>query len=229
MNDLAAAEKRPITLEQPIYAVNGWLVFSGICFIYLFFNWYLQTSVLTGEVYYDSLGGRISTDKLAAFLAGQHHMSILSYLLVPVTLLVKLGLVSFCLLTGLLLTSRTLPFGTLLKIVLFAESAFAAGTLLKLLLLAFSRNISSLGELENFAPLSLFSFLKASSIPVWLSYPLQAIDIFQVTYFLLLAAGLRFFLKESFRNMLLLVLGSYGVGLLCCMIAFTLLSVSLTP
>jgi hypothetical protein len=229
MNDLAATEQRPISPEQPIYAVNGWMVFSGICFIYLFFNWYLQTSVLTDEVYYSSLGGRISTDKLAAFLAGQHRMSMLSYLLVPLTLLVKITIVSFCLLTGLLLTSRNLPFAALLKIVLFAESAFATGTLLKLLLLAFSRNINSLGQLENFAPLSLFSFMKASSVPAWLSYPLQTIDIFQVAYLLLLTAGLRFFLKESFRNMLLLVLGSYGLGLLCCMIAFAFLSISFTP
>ena len=229
MNDLAATRQRPLSPTQPIYAINSWLVFAGICFIYLFFNWYLQTSVLTNEVYYNSLAGRISTDKLAAFLAGQHRYSFISYLLVPFALLVKISLVSFCLFTGILLTARNLPFRTIFKIALFAESAFTASTLLKLLLLAFSSNISNLSQLEGFAPLSLFSLIKAHSVPAWLAYPLQTIDIFQIAYFLMLAGGLRFFTKESFRNMFLLVLGSYGLGLLCFMIGFAFLTISLAP
>lgn len=229
MNDLAATRQKPLSATQPIYAINAWLVFAGICFIYLFFNWYLQTSVLTDDVYYHSLAGRITTDKLASFLAGQHRFSFISYLLVPVALLVKISLVSFCLYAGLLLTSRNLPFKSIFKIALFAESAFTASTLLKLLLLAFSSNISSLAQLEGFAPLSLYSLIKPHSAPPWLAYPLQTIDIFQVAYFLMLAGGLRFFCKESFRSMFLLVLGSYGLGLLCFMIAFAFLTISLAP
>ena len=230
MTDLAATQQRPLPSgEQPIYATNAWWIFAGICFIYLFFNWYLQSQVLTDEFYHYSLEGRVGADKLAAFLDGQHRMRFFSYLLVPVSLLVRMTLVSFCLLTGLLLTSRKLPFRDLFRIVLFAESAFAASTLLKLLLLAFSRNIDSVSQFESFAPLSLFSLVKASSVPLWLAYPLQTLDVFLLLYFGLLAAGLRYFLRLPFRNALLLVLGSYGTGLLCWMIGLAFLTVSFNP
>jgi len=221
MTDLAATGQSSASSDNTsFYAINGWWVFAGMCFIYLFFNWYLQTQVLTDQVYYYSLGGRVSTEKLAAFLDAQHHVSFLSYVLVPVTLVIRMTLVSFCILTGLLLTSEKLSFKAIFKIVLFAETAFAAGVLLKLLLLAFSKDIESLSQFETFAPLSLYSLCNPSAIPAWLTYPLQTLDLFQAGYCLLLAAGLGYYLGTPFKASLRFVLCSYGAGILCCMIAF---------
>jgi hypothetical protein len=225
MTDLAATGQSTTSTSSTgntsIYATNGWWVFAGLCFIYLFFNWYLQTQVFTDQVYYYSLGGRVSADKLAAFLDAQHHTSFLSYVLVPVSLVIRMTLVAFCLLTGLLLTSQKLAFQTILRIVLFAESGFAAGVLLKLLLLTFSKEIGSLSQFETFAPLSLYSLIGASSVPAWLTYPLQTLDLFQVAYCLLLAAGLCYYLPIPFKKACWLVLGSYGTAIVCCMIVFT--------
>ncbi|MBN9386272.1 MAG: hypothetical protein J0H74_36270 [Chitinophagaceae bacterium] len=221
MTELAATGQNSASSDNTsLYTINAWWVFAGICLIYLFFNWWLQTQVFTDQVYYYSLGGRVSAEKLAAFLDAQHHMSFLSYVLVPVTLVIRMTLIAFCLLVGLLLTSQKLSFKAIFKIVLFAESAFAAGVLLRLLLLAFSKDIESLGQFETFAPLSLYSLINPSSVPAWLTYPLQTLDLFQVAYCLLLAVGLRHFLLWPFKKALRLVLYSYGLGLLCCMIAF---------
>lgn len=229
MTDLAARQQKILSHEEPIYAINTWLVFSGICFIYLFYNWFLQSQVLTDEVYYNSLGGRAGAEKLGAYLAIQHSMGFLSYLMVPLILLIKTTLVSFCLLTGLLLTSRKLPFHVIFKIVVFAESAFAVSTLLKLLLLAFSTQVDNLAQFQAFAPLSLLSLVNPASIPIWLVMPLEAIDLFLVIYCLLLAAGLRFFLGKSFRDNLLLVIGSYGLGLFCWLIILVFVTISFNP
>jgi hypothetical protein len=219
MTDLAATTPMPGASGQtPIYAINGWWVFSGICFIYLFFNWYLQTQVLTDQVYFYSLGGRIAADKLGDFLAGQHRMSPLSYLVIPAFLLAKMTLISFCLLTGLLITGQKLSFPVIFKIVLFAESVFAVSALIRMLILAFSREILSLEQYANFSPLSLYSLLRPGSVPVWLVFPLQTLDIFQLGYWLLLAYGLRFYCRLSFRAALWQVICSYGTGLVCCMI-----------
>lgn len=228
MNDLAAAKQKTISPpSKPIYETNAWYVFGGVCFIYLFFNWYLQTAVLTDEVYFNSLSGRITNEKLISLVAGKHKFGFFSYIVVPSILLIKMSLVAFCIYAGLLLTSRTLSFKKVFKIVLFAETAFCASALLKLLLLAFSKEITNLNQLSGFAPLSLFSLFKAHSVPVWLEYPLQTIDVFQVAYFLMLAAGLHYFCREPFKRMLLLVLASYGLGLLCCMIGMGFIVVSL--
>ncbi len=230
MTDLAATgHSNGLSSGASLYTTNAWFVFGATSFIYLFFNWYLQTQVLTDQVYSYSLSTQVNPDKLSAFLQGQHRMVLLSYLLVPFTLLLKMTLVSICLLAGLLLTYQKLAYRTLLRIVLFAESAFVAGTLLRLLLLTFSHQLESLGQYLSFAPLSLYSLFKPSVVPNWLTYPLQTLDIFQAGYILLLAAGLRHYTGQPFRKMIWLVLGSYGLGLFCCMIGFAFISISFNP
>lgn len=228
MTDLTATEQavHPAN-DPPLYDLNGWWIFSSICIIYLIFNWWIQTQVLTDQFYYYSLGAKVGADKLSTILSDQHRMSLLTYLIVPFTLLLKMTAVTFCLLTGLLLTAQKLSFSILFKIVLFAESAFVTGILLKLLLLSFGHNIDTLSEYESFAPLSLFSLFKTSSLPDWLILPLQTIDLFQIAYFLLLAKGLRFYLRQPFGKMLRLVIGTYGLGLLSWMIIVAFLVTSI--
>lgn len=229
MTELSVTTQKEVFEGNSLYSTNPWLVFGGFSFIYLFFNWYLQTQVLTDQVYAYTLNGQVNPDKLAAFLEGQHRMVFLSYIMVPITLLVKMTLVTICLLAGLLLTSQKLPVRKIFRIVLFAESAFAAGTLFRLLLLAFSHNVESLGQYMSFAPLSLYSLFNVSSVPNWMTYPLQTLDVFQVGYMLLLAAGLRYYMGQSFKKTFGLVLGSYGLGLFVCMIGFAFISISFNP
>ena len=229
MPPLAVTGQRPVSPANSIFTTNAWFVFGGVCFIYLFFNWYLQTQVLTDEVYTYSLGGQVNQGTLTTFLAGQRRAVGMSYLLVPVALLFKMVLVSLCIFAGLVLTSENLSFPTVFRIVLFAESAFVAGTLLRLLLLAFSGGVESLGQYMAFAPLSLYSLFPSVSIPNWLVYPLQTLDVFQVMYVCLLAKGLQHYGKKPFRASIEMVAGSYGVGLAVCMIGFAFISVIYNP
>ena len=156
-------------------------------------------------------------------------MAFLSYALIPVTIAIKMTLVAFCLMAGLLLTSQKLSFSILFRIVLFAESAFVASTLFRLLVLAFSHTIDSLGQYMAFAPLSLFSFFHATSVPNWMVYPLQTIDVFQLLYVYFLAKGLQLYLKRPFKDSLEQVVGSYGLGLFTCMILFAFISITFNP
>jgi hypothetical protein len=229
MAHLAVPGQKTSLPGNSVYATNAWFIFGAFCFIYLFFNWYLQTQILTDQVYTYSLSGKVNPDKLTAFLDGQHRASFLSYVLIPVTMLVKMSLVTLCLLAGFLITSQKTSFATLFRIVLFAETAFIGGALLRLLLLAFSHPVNSLGQYISFAPLSLYSLFEPRSIPNWLTYPLQTLDVCQIGYVLLLAAGLRFYYGQSFKSALELVLGSYGLGLFCCMIGFAFISISFNP
>jgi hypothetical protein len=229
MHDLAAAEHRRMSSGTSLYSTNPWLVFGLYCLVYLFFNWYLQKHVLTDDVYTYSLGAAVNPEKLAAFLKGQHRMEFLSYVFVPLMIVIKMLLVSFCLMAGLLLTAQKLSFSTIFKIVLFAESAFCASTLFRLLVLAFSHTIDSLGQYMAFAPLSLFSLFRPTSVPNWMLYPLQTLDVFQVIYVFFLARGLQYFLRRPFKASLEQVVGSYGLGLFTAMIFFAFLSITFNP
>ena len=208
---------------QHIYDINGWFVFSGICLVYLFSSYYLQQHVLTEAVYYNSLAN-VDEHEVEEMIHMKEKAGILGYLLVPVTTSIKVLFASFCLYTGLLLTGNNAEFRKIFKVALFAEVAFVFATLIRLLLLAFFTNLHTFEEISSFAPLSLYSLF--GNAPNYLVYPLQTINLFEIGYIFLLAAGLQYFLKHPFKKMLLLVVCSYGLGLLAWMVFVGFLNVN---
>jgi hypothetical protein len=228
MDSIAPGKQSPAYTSQSIYATNSWLLFACICLLSLFSTYYIQANILTDQVYYNSLADRLTADKIASLIHTQQRIRILSYLMVPAGLLLKITLVSFCIYTGLQFTSYALSFRTVFKIALFAETASVVYTLLRLFLLSFFYDVNTFNELQSFAPLSVFSLLNAATVPQFLQYPLQVLNLFELLYCLLLAAGLRFFLKQPMGKMIGLVLASYGLGLLCWMLCVVFLNTYLT-
>lgn len=213
MNELIIDKRHSAQSTPSVYSIhNGWLI-AGFSLLYLLSAWYIQTAVLTDDVYINKI---------------QHRVGLFSYAFIPVGVLLRTAAVAFCLLTGLLVAGHTLSFRNSFKIALFAEFALVVYALLKLVLLAFFHPIGELRELQAFAPLSLYSLLHAEAVPRWLMYPLQTINLFEIAYWFLLAAGLRDFLGQPLGKMFLLVLASYGVGLLCWMTAVEFLMLNLS-
>jgi hypothetical protein len=184
---------------------NGWLI-AFYSFIYIFSACWLQSTIT--ELRYRT--------------------GVLGLAMAPVGLLLRLTAVALCLQAGVLLTDRKLSFGAAFKIALFAESALVGLAVLKLLLLAFFYPVTRLQEVQAFAPLSLYSLPGASSFSRWWMYPLQTMNVFEVAYWFLLAVGLRHYLGQPLGRMLLLVLGSYGVGLACWMAGVEFLMINFT-
>ncbi len=228
MDSIAPGKQSSTYSSQSIYTINSWWLFACICLLSLFSTYYMQANILTDEVYYNSLADRLTADKIESIIHTQQRIRILSYLMVPAGLLLRISLACFCIYTGLQFTSYALPFRTVFKIALSAETAFAGYTLLRLFLLSFFYEINTFNELQSFAPLSAFSLLNATTVPTYLQYPLQTLNLFELLYFLLLAAGLRFFLKQPLSKMIWIVLASYGLGLLCWIVCVVFLNTYLT-
>jgi len=94
--DRSGCNSRELLIRRCLSFFREWLVgISGLCIIYLFFQLvaskprYLLTSILLLP------RGRVSAEKLAGFLDMQHRMSFLSYVLVPVSLAIRMTLVAF--------------------------------------------------------------------------------------------------------------------------------------
>jgi hypothetical protein len=223
MNFLTLGKIRPVNPGQHIYDINGWFIFSGICLVYLFSTYYLQQHVLTEAVYYNSLSA-LDEHEIEEIYHTKERAGILGYMMVPVTTTVKILFASFCIYTGLLLTGNSTEFRKIFRIALFAEFAFVVATLVRLIALAFFTDMENFDQLRSFAPLSLYSLI--GSAPAYLIYPLQTINVFEVLYCFLLAAGLLYYLKRPIKKMLLLVLCSYGLGLLAWMVFVGFLNVN---
>jgi len=215
MNHLIIEEQPAVHPSGPsLYTIHGGWLIAAWSFIYIFSAWWIRTTVLTDDVYMNSMGTLADPIKLHTIIEFQHRFGPLIYAMVPLGLLLRAAAVAFCLLAGALLGAHKLSFGTAFKIALFAEAAFVASALLKLLLLAFSHPVTRLQDMQEFAPLSLYSILNPGSVPGWLMYPLQTLNLFEIAYWFLLAAGLRYFLGQPLGKMLILVISTYGIGLL---------------
>jgi len=226
MNHLTIQEQPSVRHGSSFYTIhNGWLI-AAWSIIYIFSAWWIRTSILTDDVYFNSMGANTDPTKVYSIIELQHRFGPLIYSMVPVGLLLRTTAVAFCLLAGAFLGGHKLSFGTGFKIALFAESAFVAYALLKLVLLAFSHPVSRLQDMQEFAPLSFYSFLGPAAVPRWLMYPLQTLNIFEIAYWFLLATGLRYFLGQPLGKMFILVLSTYGIALLCWIASVEFLTIN---
>jgi hypothetical protein len=213
---------------KPVYKINSWWIFAGACVVSILFSWFIQSHVLTDQLYYNYLAERLNEDKIEEAIRLQERAGLLGFLFIPVALFLKIGFTVLCLSIGISLASYQLPFKTLFRIALVAEMAFVFSILVKIFILYMFRDINSLEELRDFSPFSLFSLFNPASVPEYLRYPLQTINLFEVLYCVLLAAGLEVYMNKGFRHSFRLVLFSYGIGLICWVICAVFINLNLS-
>jgi hypothetical protein len=71
----------------------------------------------------------------------------------------------------------------------------------------------TLKDLQQYYPLSYVNFLDVENLEPWLLYPLQTINLFEITYFFVLVYGLHKLLKNKYWKSFEMVTVSYGTGL----------------
>lgn len=226
MDNLTLEKAKPFESQEYInkYDSNSLMIFAVICLVYLFSAYYLQSYILTEHIYYNSFGGQVAEGKIEKVYDFRDQLGVLTYFLIPVTTVLKILLPSICLYTGSKFKNYWLTFKDAFKVALLAEFSFAIATITRLIVLVFSADTDRFDQIHFFAPLSLFDLFKASAVPSYLVYPLQTVNIFEIIYIVLLTRGLCYFLEQRFKPMILLVLSSYGLGLLCWEIFISFLS-----
>ncbi|MBT0812337.1 sulfate ABC transporter permease [Litoribacter ruber] len=142
-----------------------------------------------------------------------HIFNTLNYLWTPFALLWKFTLTAFLLWIGTFLFGFKVKYGEIWKFVLVAEMVFILPDLIRLLYFA-AIPPDNYWEIRNFHPFSIFSFLSTDNVPSRFHYPLQAINLFEVSYWFLLAIGIHTLTGKNYKTCLGLVLSSYLVGLL---------------
>lgn len=151
----------------------------------------------------------------------------LAYASIPVLYLVKITLVCGCLSAGLILAGQQFSFGRLFFWVVIAEFIFLIVPASKLFWFTFIEPDYTPESLQYFPPLSLANLFNRQHMDkLWL-YPLQLINIFELIYVLLLANFLGKIIQKPYSFRILIVMASYGLGLLCWAVCVTFLSVSL--
>ena len=142
--------------------------------------------ILNDTYYYSIFSRKYDLNKIEEVILLTRKYEWISYLITPIFLIIKWGMTSAVIYVGIKLTELEISFENCFKIVLITEIIPITSAIARTLNFYIYPPIS-IDSLQNFNPLGLSSLLKNDTIPKYLIYPIQQLNLFEVGYWLLLA------------------------------------------
>jgi len=197
-------------INLTIYQFKCGKVVIAFIFLYMFITWMTNSLIFTDEYYYNFFSNQFSRDKIEKIIAISNRFKWIGYAIMPVILISKWTILAFSLYVVLFLKSNVFSYINCFKIILLSEIVMIFASLVKLLLLIFhtSKSIEEIQFISSFSLVQLFSI---KQIPNYLVYPLQVFNLFEILYWILIAAGIQAFSKKTFWESLKITASSYGV------------------
>jgi hypothetical protein len=198
-----------------------------ISFFYIIITWISNNIIINETFYFVSLENIMSIKRIEELINFNKKIEWLSYLLLPFVNNIKYSLTAIVIFIGIKVFELDINFKNCFKIVLLAEIIPLISSITKTLFFYIypPKNIEII---QNLNPLGLSSLISTDSIPKYLLYPIQQLNLFEVGYWLLLAYGIKSLGNVNFKKALKITSLSYGVGLLiwCIFIVFLQLQFS---
>lgn len=167
--------------------MRRYLPFSIICCASIVLTYLLRTYIITDGIYFESLAERLSHDQITDFIQTAKAWEWVAYTMTPVLLSIKCITVALCISTGMFLLNNRFDFGRTLGVVVIAEFIFLIPAAIKLIWFLFIQTSYSLNDVQYFSALSMLHFFDITLLEVWLIYPLQVLNIFELFYWVTLA------------------------------------------
>jgi len=202
-----------------------WLFFF-LLLIQILISYYSQTFLLTDDLFRLNYGVQMTDHQFENFLESIRKWQWLSYLYIPITLLLRISFSSFCLKAGSFV-SETFTSISFWKTCVQAEFVFAAGAVVGLLYTEFFIDLEKVEQLSA-NPFSL-AVLVSNSVPKWSSYFFNTLNIFELSYILFLAYLITKESRKKFLPSLKFVVFTYLPGLALWVLLVSYLSVLFQP
>lgn len=167
------------------------------------------------DLLYTSLSEELTSKQLKNYFVFQNKWYWLSFIFVPIILLIKTSLIASSLYIGTSFFSKVaVSFRQLWNFVINAEFIFLLVPVLKIAWFYFFETSYKLEDIQYFYPLSALNIVGYKDLEAWFIYPFQTLNLFELVYWLILAYYIG---KATDTNMdigLKIVACSYGPVLL---------------
>lgn len=217
-----------LSFNKEEFNFNILIYFIFIAILYILISLYTNHFILTISLYHNSFDSQLSYSRINELFSNRYRWEWVALAVLPLILLIRISFTSACLAIGCFLQDFRLSFKNIFRISLVAEICLAVGMIVRITWLTFTP-ATTLTDIQYFSPLSLAQLLGPKSIPKYLLYLCQTINVFEIAYWVVLAFGLVAFLQKPFSKMFKLVISSYGVGLLLWIIFVSYLTVTFSP
>ncbi|MGG9970312.1 hypothetical protein ACQ33O_00855 [Ferruginibacter sp. SUN002] len=155
--------------------------FCGITIFIYAITFFIEYFFYTDSVYYSTYTEQLSLEKVQEILDSEKKYRWLGYLIIPISLILKVLYNSFWVTIGSLLNNERSSFKHNYNICLKAEYVFVLRLLVKFCCLVIYKPVNTLYDLA-FVPGALSNLFPISSTPQWYQYPLQTINIWELLY-----------------------------------------------
>lgn len=164
---------------------------------------------------YNSLSEQLTQKQIQHFFEFQDKWQWLSYVFVPILLLIKTSLIASTLYIGTFFFSKIpVTFKQLWVIVISAEFVFLLVPVFKIIWFYYFQTHYKLEDIQYFYPLSALNIVGYKDLEPWFIYPFQTLNLFEVAYWLILAYFIGKATQTSMDKGLKVVAYSYGSVLL---------------
>ena len=133
----------------------------------------------------------------------------LQYFSIPVVYILKFSLIAFLLWVASFGFGYKVTYAQCWQIAMTAEIVFVIPELLKVGWFFVFRTDPIFAEVRAFYPFSLMNFFQFDSLPSKWHYPLKAINLFEVVYWWMIAAGIYIKSNKSYHRSLYICLFGY--------------------
>ncbi|WP_375579908.1 hypothetical protein ABWH96_02170 [Marivirga tractuosa] len=182
---------------------------------------------MTDEIYIQHLFKQSSIEKIDEILSLRAEWSWLNFLIVPLIHIIKVLLISFWILCGMIIFGFKSNFNSIIRVVLVAEFVWLLPSIILVFWFGLIDTSYTFSDVQTFAPLSLLILFDASQLESWLIYPLKSLNLFEVIYLLVLALGIKKIIKKDYDSALKFTLPVYGSALVVWILFVTFLSINL--
>ncbi len=149
-------------------------------------------------------------------------LNTVQYLSVPLIYLYKFTLIAFVLWIGAMMFGYRITYRQMWHIALVSETVFLLPELIKIIWFILSPELPTLPEIINFYPLSLMNLFDPSTVPAAWHYPLKALNLFEVLYWLVLTEAVHLTAGKQWRYALAIVFTSYVMLFLLWLFYYTI-------
>jgi hypothetical protein len=199
--------------NTPIVEANSWLLFGVLVALYALLTWIQSKFLVTDQMYFQELSEQLAYERIEKMLETKDRYAWISYVFLPIFLLLRIFYTTLCVYAGVYFQDWKLSFRKVWRVVLFADMVWLLPALIKVVYFSLQTDYT-LTEMQNFYPYSLLALFDVKSLDKWLVYPIYIVNFLELSYMMVLAYGLKYYFQKSYQQILLLVVSSYGVGVL---------------
>jgi hypothetical protein len=174
------------------YNLKGFHLFIGIVLANLLLIWLSRTVLINEVVFYNAYSEQMTYDRALKLFEDMNRVSWITYALTPIILLIKFSLISLAIYIGVVFynVQKKVSLGSVFKIVMASDIVFVLVGIVKFIWFYLFAGNYDINDMQFFYPLSLINLFSRSEISkIWI-FPMQTVNLFHVSYILLISWGL---------------------------------------